>query len=751
MIGLIATGTAETKNSLASQFQDQYQNICTVEEINQPTLKTLQRLSKLELSESTETTADSLDALILAVDMIVCHCGGHKYEKQVYLMTDTRNPVNWMENNEITAILKTHRISLVVVSPGFNLSQPLKNENTARWKTLISGLESPSCTLSLDEAYQTANLIYKKVTRPSPSFRGGMILGDPANDLENGLYLNVFMFLRTEYVTRRGATKCYVPSYPVSVEDKENIHNVKATSEFRPTTLEDLERKHRSVNELDAEEDEMERNDDGDREDEWKWENPLKSIQSAEKDQTVDTRSVIRTYRLGKKLVPVLPDQQNLFDVSTAPGLYVIKFIDSERFPETYKISKIYVVTGGTVDTTETNTVLTALAKAMYETNSVAMVRYTSKSNTPPKLGVLFPCVEDGMDFLYFVEAPFCNDIKNIPDTIQNAFKVQNNQNSNSVSDTVKLESMEKLVESMSLLDAGKDEDGNPCEHLVPEKVFNPLIWRVGETVRNRALDENAPIPDLHQSIKDQINVLPEFVENTRELAKQIQEIFQIEKVEDPNEDKDRYYGAQREHELSIKRVCEDDKAGGEMENTGDIKQDYPPFKKVKMEDQDGFEVKQTVLPKDVFTISVENPIADFRAMVGNPDRDLISEAFEQISDVVIHLIATSFGDKNYKKIIDCLDCMRNVALQDFEGKSFNKCLQKVKLICNPSNPDSKHIEFWDIIKNKNITLITTEETISSDVTDLEARKFMENGTTDTTETKAEKPYFSTDDLLDSF
>ncbi|KAL0084630.1 SPOC like C-terminal domain-containing protein [Phycomyces blakesleeanus] len=743
MTGLIAIGTPETDNSLASQFPGEYKNISTIEEIKQPTVKTVQKLFNIELSESKETTADALDALILAIDMIVCHCRKLKYDKHIYLMTDTRVPISWMENHEIISMLETHSISLTVVCAGSNMpyTNQNMNENEKKWIEIISRLGPPSSFCSFEKEYEFADTINKKIVRASPCFRGNIILGDPANSPDNGLYVSAHMFIRSDLISRKSGTKCYVPSYPVDAEDGKNIHPVKAETNYRTITLEELEKKFNAQNDFDPEEEQQGEDEEG----------LTSSDSDNQQKDTVNSKDIMKAYILGKTLVPVSKEQQDMFKVVTSPGLYVIKFIDSEKFPETYKLSKVYTVTAGSVDAKEAATVITALAKAMEETKSVAVVRFTNKPESPPKLGVLFPLVEEKVATLYFVEAPFSNDLKPIPEAIEEALKPKDNEESKNASNIAKLEIMEKLVESMSLMEVRKDKDGNPCEHVVPENIFNPNIWRVSETIRRRAIDGKATIPDLHHSIKEQITVLPEFVEKTKELGKQIKEIFNIEKVETPDDTKERHYGALREEKIKTRKEDEDHIS---PTDTGDIEQNQHITKKMKMDNGSAFDTKNyEVLRKDVKEVSIEDPVDDFKAMVANPDQDLVEEAFKQISDIVIHLVSTSFGDQYYKKVISCLDCMRNVAIQDFEGESFNRCLHKIKSICDLSNPASKRLDFWEILKKTDITPLTKDETGSSNVTEAEAKKFMEE--IDTTDMEpniqTKKSYIATDDLLDLF
>jgi hypothetical protein len=70
------------------------------------------------------------------------------------------------------------------------------------------------------------------------------------------------------------------------------------------------------------------------------------------------------------------------------------------------------------------------------------------------------------------------------------------------------------------------------------------------------------------------------------------------------------------------------------------------------------------ILRIDVRKIGMENPLADFNAMVNNTEEDLVESAVKQLGDLSVELVSTSFGDAHSKKAIRYLEEMRTVAVR---------------------------------------------------------------------------------------
>lgn len=66
-------------------------------------------------------------------------------------------------------------------------------------------------------------------------------------------------------------------------------------------------------------------------------------------------------------------------------------------------MSNVYVVIPRPPENQMASLSLSALARALYEKNAYALVRYVAKDDQQPKLGVLMPYFEPKVDALHFV------------------------------------------------------------------------------------------------------------------------------------------------------------------------------------------------------------------------------------------------------------------------------------------------------------------------------------------------------------
>lgn len=88
---------------------------------------------------------------------------------------------------------------------------------------------------------------------------------------------------------------------------------------------------------------------------------------------------------------------------------------------------------------------------------------------------------------------------------------------------------------------------------------------------------------------------------------------------------------------------------------------------------------------------------------------------------MILQLVTTSFGDRQYGTAMDCLKVLRSTAAKENESEDFNRFMIQLKNTCDPGNPQSRRLDFWNLMKNEGITLITKEDAPDSEVTPEEA------------------------------
>lgn len=137
-------------------------------------------------------------------------------------------------------------------------------------------------------------------------------------------------------------------------------------------------------------------------------------------------------------------------------------------------------------------------------------------------------------------------------------------------------------------------------------------------------------------------------------------------------------------------------------------------------ESQIGAEAFKKLVNKSVSSVGSSNPVADFKAMAGRADMDLVEEAINQMIRTIKLLVDTSFADRLYQKAFDCVIALREVCIKEDEVKSFNDFMTDMKIkFAN----DKRRGDWWKLLMSKEISLITSEESTDAYAVSIEESK----------------------------
>ncbi|KAG0174007.1 ATP-dependent DNA helicase II subunit 2 [Apophysomyces sp. BC1034] len=730
MTGVILASTEDTDNELADPDSGQYQHIKTLCRISQPTAQLIRDIVNVMPSDNKDATADMMDALILATHTIATHCRTLKYMKQIVLLTDAKHPIDWRDIKEVQETLVANSINLVVVGTDFNAETIVKEEedseqtlatkeeNRRQWVTLVEVLGENSAIYSLSEATDTVNTFYPKEVRPTPVYRGFLKLGDPTTNRDAALSISVLMYART-----------YEVKLPIS-KKWSTLADMLGNGPPEDRSHEVImDRKYKVINQNTTEDAE---------------ETPAEQ----KKDVEVRPEDLSKVYTYGKTLVKVTEAEEEYLELKTAQDMSIIGFVDAKWIPSSYMLANVYVITAGQYRTRWAGEAISGLARALHEKEAMALVRYVSKANSEPKLGLLSPDFEPSADVLQFVQIPFADDIRHLSFSSLDQFVTTSGKvikkDHPLIPDKEMLDSMEEFVKSTNLMEIGKSEEGVPHEYLLPEQTFNPTLWRLNDAIKNRALNDAAPIPEPHPDLLAQLKPVPELVEKTKHQVEIMKALFKVKKVDRPL--KKRGYGAVKADEIA-------DEAGTRLPSVDEIIHTQRPeeTKRARSEDLSYEETIQSFMNESVREIKSNDPVKDFNLMVANTREDLVTEAVEQMGNMILRLVSTSLGDQNYKKVLECLRAMRDTAAKEDESEAFNKYLHELKSQCDLGNPSSRRLDFWQLVVDANMTLITKEEARDSKVTSAEAEEFLKSKEKDHVESMFDEEYdlIDQDDLLD--
>ena len=141
---------------------------------------------------------------------------------------------------------------------------------------------------------------------------------------------------------------------------------------------------------------------------------------------------------------------------------------------------------------------LSSLIHALYELESYALVRFVKKKMDAPVMMVLAPEIETDFECLIDVQVPFVEDIR--PYRFPPLGKVKTVTGKTlDKHRNIPTHDMEKFmsdyIDSMDILELGKDGDGEPTEYAPVEDTYSPIIHRINQVIKHRAIHPNDPLP----------------------------------------------------------------------------------------------------------------------------------------------------------------------------------------------------------------------------------------------------------------
>jgi ATP-dependent DNA helicase 2 subunit 2 len=138
-----------------------------------------------------------------------------------------------------------------------------------------------------------------------------------------------------------------------------------------------------------------------------------------------------------------------------------------------------------------------SLIRALFELESYAVARIVEKDGKAPQIVLLAPSIEPDVEALIDVPLPFAEDVRvyRFPplDRVITASGTTLTKHRYLPDDDL-LGAMSDYVDSMDLSKAGKNEDGEPDEYMQIEDTYSPIIHRINQAIRHRAIYGNEPI-----------------------------------------------------------------------------------------------------------------------------------------------------------------------------------------------------------------------------------------------------------------
>lgn len=310
-LGVIGVRTDSTNNELDGE--ESFEHISVLQEIGQllpPGLKQLRQL----ISVSNTDEGDVISAIVIAIQMITKYTKKLKYKRKIVLVTDGRGSLDSDPEGiaEISKKIKADEMELVVLGvdfddPDYGFKEEDKNfeklTNEGTLKALVEDCNGIFGTMR--EAIEELGVPRLKYTRPVPSYKGQLTLGDPEK-YDSALCIDVERYPRV--MIRR-------PLSASQFVQRTDVSNGQASTQSSATALPDADARG-AGNDL----------------------NSLTSVRNALSYQVPDETApggkrdvnrddLAKGYEYGRTAVHISESDLNVTKLETQAGLEIIGFI----------------------------------------------------------------------------------------------------------------------------------------------------------------------------------------------------------------------------------------------------------------------------------------------------------------------------------------------------------------------------------------------------------------------------------------
>ncbi|XP_072788139.1 X-ray repair cross-complementing protein 5 isoform X3 [Taeniopygia guttata] len=403
-------------------------------------------------------------------------------------------------------------------------------------------------------------------------------------------------------------------------------------------------------------------------------------------DETeVQKDDTIQGFRYGSDIVPFSKEDEEQMKYKTEAKCFsVLGFTRSSQIQRHYYMGnqalKVFAAKGDE----NAAVAFSALVRALDELKMVAVVRYAYDRRCNPQIGVAFPYIKDAYECLIYVQLPYMEDLRQ--------YVFSSLKNSKKYFPTVdQLSAVDSLIDSMNLV----HEDGETFEDLFkPSKIPNPRFQRLYQCLQHKAFYPDKPLPPIEQHILEMLEMPCVVRERCQAPLERVKALFPLKEV------------GKKKEEKTAQDIFKDN-------------EDEPSLKKPKIEDEgESFSIMK-LAEGNITSVGSVNPAEDFRILVRKKNAD-----FKDVSQQLINRIdqfLENKGSQYYMKGMDCIRVFREEAMKLSKVQCFNDFLQALK-----SKLEDKALsDFWEIMVQERISLITKDEAEGSLVTGEEAKEFL--------------------------
>ncbi|SPQ22346.1 1fe97e1b-7be3-49c1-9f4c-33232a827330 [Thermothielavioides terrestris] len=663
-LGVVGLNTEETNNAQDREGLEGYDHISVLQEIGPASMSTLRDLRSL-IQPSRSNGGDAISAVVVALSMIEEFTKKLKYNRRIILVTNAESPIDDESLEDVASRLNESNIDGIDFDdPEYGFKEEDKSRaKAANEKTLRKLVDQCSNGVfgTMAQAVEELAIPRIKPVRPFKAYDGPLTLGDPSK-YESALSIHVERYFKTKRAMAPAASTVVVNAERVGPSQTQALDE---DIEMGGTGFSGVKqmRTYR-VNDPDA--------------------------PGGKRD--VEFEDLAKGYQYGRTVVPFSESDLSVTKLETKKSFTILGFVPSRSYNFFLNMGETGVIVAQKHNE-QAELGLSALIHTLHELESYAVARYVQKDGAQPQIFMLKPnpALEDEFECLYDVPLPFAEDVRSYQfPPLDKVLTVTGNvikEHRLLPSEDLK-QAMSDFVDAMDLSGFEVDDEGNPTEYASIDELYNPIIHRLNQAIRARAVNPDGPI-------ESPAEILLRFSKPPEKLIKKAKS--EIEALADAAE---------------IKKVPA--KAQGRRGRKEPVK----PLSGLDIDALLG-ESKRT-------TISLENAIPEFKQMLATAADDAtVENAAKQMGDIVRKLVRDSFADLSYARAAENLRVMREELISLEVPALYNKFLTGLKksILSGELNGDRREMWFKHVVGG-HLGLITQDESEVSEVTADEAKAF---------------------------
>uniref|UniRef100_A0A182QXW6 Ku domain-containing protein n=1 Tax=Anopheles farauti TaxID=69004 RepID=A0A182QXW6_9DIPT len=358
---------------------------------------------------------------------------------------------------------------------------------------------------------------------------------------------------------------------------------------------------------------------------------------------------------------------------------------------------------------------LCALVKAMHELDVAMIVTKVYRKDTRPRLNALLPSYKNEIPCFVMLELIFKDELSSLkfPALLKSKHKPTDEQ----------YDAVSKLIDSMNLMDALEDTNGECREAFGLQNTYNPTLQHVYRTVAHRALHPKQSLPLVDNTLRELIEVPKTLAERSKPILEEVKKLFTLKEIQP----KSRNEWLQRVAKISV---------GADLNSqSSSTTIDSGIF---EADDDTG-----CVSRRKVVSVGTVTPAEDFALLLRRGEK--FTTVATQLQNAVFELLFTSMRPPG-NKVNAAVMVYRSEAIK-LGPYRYNEWITEFKETLLSHNKK----QFWEqVIVGERMGLISAHESDMSTVSDEQAASFYKLPTESTVmEKKSDDDFIDPDSLLD--